>query len=55
MRAPYKFSRLNATPDVRVSVPNVIVAVPIPQTVIVAVVPITADDQNRGSARNTLK
>lgn len=42
-------SRLNATPDVRVRVRRVVVAVPIPQTRVRRVVPITANVQHRAA------
>lgn len=46
MRAITEFPRLNATPDVTVRIRNAVVTVPIPQSSIVAVVPIPTDDKD---------
>ena len=50
----FKFHRLNATPDIRVIVRRVIVAIPIPKPSIVVVVPITASVEDTGIAHTTL-
>lgn len=47
------FTKLNATPDVRVSVRRVIITIPIPKTSIVVVIPIPTDIQDTGIAHTT--